>query len=136
MIDRSQDLADIERVALEWQHGWLKADAEALMALFGDDPVLMPQGQPAVLGREAIGSMYRALFRAFEVQVGGEVLEVEVAGDLAYIWSTYSLKATPKARGEPLEDVGMSVFLLKRQEGGWRIARLIANSDLPPTEGG
>ena len=42
------------------------------------------------------------------------------------------MTATPKADGEPIEDDGKAVFIVRRQiDGSWRIARLIANSDQP-----
>lgn len=41
--------------------------------------------------------------------------------------------ATPKVGGEPIEDEGKSVFIVRRQtDGSWKIARLIANSDRSP----
>jgi len=133
MARQTQDVAAIKQLAEDWHAGWLASDAGALLALYADDPVLMPQNQPAVIGREAIRSLYQSVFEEFTVEGGGELLEVEVAGDWGYFWSTYTLTATPKAGGEPIEDNGKSVFIVRRQpDGSWKIARLIANSDQPP----
>ena len=92
----------------------------------------MPQNQPPVIGKEAIRPLYQAVFEEFSVAGGGEVLEIEAAGDWGYYWSTYELTATPKGGGEPLEDSGNSMFIVRRQpDGAWKIARLMANSELP-----
>ena len=133
-LDRhAQDVAAIERLNEEWRNGWIAGDADALIALYSDDPILMPQSQPEVVGREAIGALYQSVFDEFAVEGEGEVQEIEVAGDWAFLRSTYSLVATPHAGGETLEDTGKSLFVLRRQpDGAWKIARLIANSDLPP----
>lgn len=126
------DVAAIKRLAEAWDAGWRTGDASALAALFTDDAVLMPQNQPAIIGRESIQSVYRAALDQFTVKGSGEVLEVEVAGDWAFYRSSYTLTAVPKAGGEPTKDSGKSVHILKRQrDNSWKIARLIANSDLP-----
>jgi len=54
---------------------------------------------------------------------------------LGYFWSTYKISVTPKAGGEPFVDEGKSLFIVKREHGAWKIARLIDNSDHPPLVG-
>ncbi|UCG33482.1 MAG: SgcJ/EcaC family oxidoreductase [Phycisphaerales bacterium] len=135
-VQNADDVAALMRLREDWRNGWLAGDADALAALYADDPVLMPQSQPEVVGKEAIRSLYQSVFEEYTVQGDGELLEVEVAGDWAFYRSTYRLKATPKAGGEPIEDTGKSLFIVRRQpDGSWKIARLIANSDLPPADG-
>lgn len=56
----------------------------------------MPQGQPAVIGKDAIRSLYSSFFEEFTVKVKGRVVKVEASGDLGYIWSSYTLTATSK----------------------------------------
>ncbi len=105
MIERvnrcSEDLAAIKKIALDWNSGWDSGNAEALLALYEEDPVLMPQGQPAVFGKDAIRLLYQSVFKDFIIKGNGKVIEVEVPGNLGYFWSSYSLIATPKAGGDP-----------------------------------
>ena len=133
MATQTEDISAIRRLAADWHAGWLAGDAAALLDLYVDDePVLMPQNQPPVIGKEAIRPLYRAVFKEYNVTGGGEMLEIEAAGDWGYYWSTYTLQATPKVGGQPLEDSGNSMFIVRRQpDGSWKIARLIANSELP-----
>jgi ketosteroid isomerase-like protein len=61
-------------------------------------------------------------------------MEVEVDGDLGYIWSRYTNTETPKAGGETIEDHGHAVIIVRRQhDGSWKIARLIATRDQAPS---
>jgi uncharacterized protein (TIGR02246 family) len=132
----AEDVAAIQRLTEEWHDAWLAGNADALTAMYTDDPVLMPQNQPAVIEKETIHALYQSVFDEFTVSGSGDLQEVEVAGDWAFFRSTYRLTATPKAGGEPLEDTGKSLFIVRRQlDGSWKIARLIANSDLPPPGG-
>lgn len=90
----------------------------------------MPQGRPAVTGKDAIRSLYHSFFREFTVKGEGEVMEVAVSGDLGYLWSSYTLTATSKSGGDQIKGKGKSVFIVRRQDdNSWKIARLIDNSD-------
>jgi uncharacterized protein (TIGR02246 family) len=129
---RSKDIRAIKQVAADWRAGWLAGDAEALLSLYADDPVLMPQGQPAISGKDAIRAIYQAVLKEVVIKSKGALMEVEASGDWGYFWSTYTLTATPKAGGRPIRSKGKSVFIVKRQpRGAWKIARLIDNSDGP-----
>jgi len=126
---RSDDLRALKQVAADWRSGWLAGDVDALLSLYADVPVLMPQGQPAVVGKDAIRSLYQAVLGEVTIQSRGALMEVEASGDWGYFWSTYKLTATPKAGGPPIKSQGKSVFIMKRdRRGAWKIARLIDNS--------
>lgn len=125
-----EDRAAIKRLAARWRAGWLAGDADALVSLYTERPVLMPQGRPAIFGKAAIRSLYRAVLDEMQIRSKGALREVEVSGDWGYFWSTYSLRATPKTGGNPIRSKGKSVFIVRRQrDGAWKIARLIDNSD-------
>lgn len=130
MTDLNADIDAIRKLAEDWKAGWDKGDVEALLSLYTDDPILLPQGQSRVIGKDAISSQYRSLFREFSVKATGEVLEIEVSGDLGYFWSHYTLTAIPKAGGKQVTGKGKSIFIVKRQkDNSWKISRLIDNSD-------
>jgi len=131
-VTKSEDIIAIRQLAEDWRSGWLAGDADALLALYADDPVLMPWGQPPVFGRDAIRPLYQSVFKEYAFKSETRVMDVEASGDLGYFWCTYNMTATPKAGGKPLGEEGKSVFILKREHGSWKIARLIDNSDQPP----
>lgn len=130
MDSQKKDIDAIKQLAGDWSAGWVAGDAAALLSLYVEDPVLMPQNQPAVYGKAAIRSLYQRVFEEFTVTAEGRLMEAEVAGDWGYFWSAYRLTATPKAGGETIEDEGKSIFIVRRQnDNSWKIARLIDNSD-------
>jgi len=125
----SEDIQAIKQLAADWRSGWLAGDVDALLSLYADEPVLMPQGQPAVSGKDAIRPLYQAVLKEVAITSEGTLMEVEVSGDWGYFWSTYRLTATPKAGGETIESEGKLLYIVQRQPGGaWKIARLIDNS--------
>ncbi len=126
---RSGDIRAIKRLAAKWRAGWLAGDADALLSLYADDPVLMPQGQPAIVGKDAIRPLYQAVLKEVAIKSRGKLMEIEVSGDWGYFWSTYALTATPEAGGKPIRSKGKSLFIVKRERGDWKIVRLMDNSD-------
>lgn len=134
MAKQSEDIDAIKQLAEDWRAGWIAGDTGALLALYADDPVLMPWGQPTVFGKDAIRALYQAVFKEYAIKSQTKLMDVEASGDLGYFWCTYTLAATPKAGGKSLEEEGKSVFIVKRKHGGaWKIARLIDNSDRAST---
>lgn len=136
MTRQTEDVAAIKKLAGDWRTGWNRADTEALVSLYTDDPVLLPQGQPAVTGKNAIRALYQSFFKEYTVEGAGKVVEVEVSGDLGYFRDNYTLTATPKAGGEQVKAEGKSLFIVRRQnDNSWKIARLIDNSDQEQSTG-
>ncbi len=132
MSGQNKDLQALKQLAADWRSGWLAGDADLLLSLWGPDPVVLPQEQPAVVGKHAIRKAYQSVLKAFDFKSKSKLVEVEASGDLGYIWSTYKLTATPKTGGKPSESAGKSLFIVKRQPGGaWKIVRLMDNSDGP-----
>jgi uncharacterized protein (TIGR02246 family) len=129
---RAADEAAIRALAAAWHEAWAANDADAVVALYADDGIVLPQDLPPIEGRERLLGVYRGVFDAVSVVGSGEIQEIEVAGDWAFYRTHYRLVATPHAGGDPIEDAGSSLFILRRQhDGQWRIARLMANSDRP-----
>lgn len=130
MNNYSEDPTAIKKIASDWDAGWASGDAEALLSLYVDNPILLPQGQPAVIGKDAIRLMYQSVFNDFIIMGQGEVVAVESSGNLGYFWSSYSLIATPKTGGDQITSSGKSLFIVKRQDdNSWKIALLMDNSN-------
>lgn len=133
MNHENDEIDVIKQLAKDWDAAWCTNDADALLCLYADDPVLMPQNQPTVFGRDDIRLLYQSFFEAFSVTAESQFIEAEISGDLAYLWLSYTLKATSLIGGEVIEDRGKSVFIVKRQQDdSWKITRLIDNGDWAP----
>lgn len=133
MPEQTEDVEAIKRLAQNWRCGWLTGDTELLLSLYADDPVVMPQGQAEVVGKDAIRPLYEAVLKEYDFTSESTLQDVEASGDLGYFRVTYKLTAIPKAGGESFAEEGKSLFIVKRQAGGaWKITRLIDNSSRAP----
>jgi uncharacterized protein (TIGR02246 family) len=118
VTERDDDLNAIRRLAFDWRTGWLSGDVDALLSLYGDDPIVLPEGQAALRGKDAIRSLYQAVLQDFAIKSESTLIECDASGDLGYFWTAYALTATPKRGGEPARSVGKSIFIVRREPGG------------------
>lgn len=108
-------------------------DVDAWVTAFTDDGVQMPPNAPANFGCERIRAWSQAFLAPFRAEFTLLVDEVRVAGDWAFERGTHTINLTPKAGGEPMQDIGKYLTIYERQPGGaWGMARDIWNSNNPP----
>ncbi len=145
MSEQPEDIVAIRQLAEDWRAGWLSGDPETLLSLLSDEPepVLIMSSEDPIVGKEDIRALYQYVFENYTFTSDEdytrtsdvEQMEVEVDGDLGYIWSKYTNTETPKAGGETIEDHGNSVSIVRRQhDGSWKFARLIINRSQPSTD--
>jgi uncharacterized protein (TIGR02246 family) len=129
------DLEAIKGINADLMEAFNAGDVSAAVALVMDDAVDLPPHRPAVIGKEAIREFLQSDIDQFTMRFVDEMVEVEVAGDLAIMWTNYTVTLTPKDDGEPFESNGKWLKVLKRQsDGSWKFSRNIWNSDNPPPE--
>lgn len=109
-------------------------DWEQYVAVYyAPDAAVLPSNVEVLRGREALVAFF-ANYPPFEDLQFTEV-EVDGAGDLAYVYGTYSLTLTLPGM-EPEPDRGKYIEIWRRQaDGSWKVALDIFNSDLPLPEG-
>jgi uncharacterized protein (TIGR02246 family) len=115
----------------------IAGDFEAWMASFAEDVVLFPPNEAPLNGLSAIRRFNAPIFEQFDLHESSDEREVVVAGDWAYIRAHWTWIQSPKDGGEPIEDTGQSIWILRRQpDDSWKIARAIWNSDRAAPGGG
>ncbi|HXU18326.1 MAG TPA: DUF4440 domain-containing protein [Terriglobales bacterium] len=111
----------------------LACDLPSISAMFQDDASLMPPNQALLQGKTDIEHFYSGLCHgpAKLTAFTFNHIEAKVAGDVAYDVGTYRMLLTTGA-GQTIEENGKYNVILKRNAGGWKMAYLIFNADLPP----
>jgi len=133
-MSEAEDVAAIKRLYEDWKAPWEAGDAAAVAAFYANDAIQMPANEPAIVGKEAWQSSLQAFFDQFTIKGNtSEVLEAEIAGDLAFVRGTYVITVSPKAGGKPTQYSGKFVHIFKRQpDGVWKIYRAIGVDDQSP----
>lgn len=110
-------------------------DAAAVTDLLTVDVVAMVPSAPVLEGREACGAFVREtladLLAIFDRRVAYVSAETAVIGDHGYDRGVFTMVCVARDGGGRHEATGKYFWLLRREEAGWRIARLIHAVDEP-----
>jgi len=111
------------------------SDVAGVMAVWADDGVMMPPGQPSVHGRQAIEESFRQLFSRSRFHFQFTASEIQVVGDIASEHITYVAEAWLDGASQSTRSRGKGLHLFRRASGGaWTLAADIWNSE--PNGGG
>jgi uncharacterized protein (TIGR02246 family) len=103
-------------------------DLMQAVAIYSRDAILLPPGLPPIVGQTAIRERYRGLYANATPKLKQEIEEVLVRKDWAYVRGRTSGQF-PQAPSLPARDIDDKfVMIMKRENGKWRIARLMWNS--------
>jgi ketosteroid isomerase-like protein len=129
---------DVDRLAIMKTTGELLAavnasDVDHCIAVWADEGVMMPPHHPAVQGRAALRQFFASLFSEAKFRFTFTSSQIDVVGDIALEYVTYSaLMWSSLSGGSPADDVGKGLHVYKRQpDGSWKLTRDIWNTDRP-----
>ncbi len=106
---------------------------DRVLAFYAPDAVLMPPGQPPVVGKASIRPRYEAMFSAFSPALVTRVDEACVSGSLAFVRGHNRGRLASRSGGpDPVVDDPF-LMLLARANGAWRITHLMwhRNTETP-----
>ncbi|MBX3621605.1 MAG: SgcJ/EcaC family oxidoreductase [Rhizobacter sp.] len=117
------DEEQIRQLIERWMAASRAGDVDTVLSLIADDVVFL------VPGREPMRRAEFAAISAAQAGPGGpkidgacEIQEVQVLGDWAFLWTKLSVTVTPPG-ATPVRRAGHTLTVLRRQAGGWVIAR-------------
>ena len=129
--DPTATKAAVENIWKEYSASLNSGDLDRWLALWAEDGVQMPPGEPAVVGKERIRTRNGAFLDRFTFDMSITNEEVQTAGNWAYARGVYKARLTPKAGGGRVPIDGKYMTILARQaDGSWKIHRDIFNSNV------
>jgi uncharacterized protein (TIGR02246 family) len=131
--DKATEAKALNTLGQQFKDAVAKKDAAAVAALFTTDGVAQYEGMPTVKGQQAVQQTFGEMFKdpnaALTWQDDGEP-QIANSGDLAYSYGTYDMTMSAPD-GKPAHDKGKFVTVMKKVDGGWKVALDAANSDVP-----
>ncbi len=106
-------------------------DLEAILALYGAEPVFMPQHAPALVGRDAVRAGYEKVFATIKLSIRFEVHEIEETGDWAWARTSSAGRTQILAAGIEVAEGNNELFIFRREGGDWRIHRYLFSTTQP-----
>jgi uncharacterized protein (TIGR02246 family) len=129
-----EDVTALRELGQSYVRGFSTGDAGGVAAVYAEGAVEMPPNLPARDGVDAIRSAYEAYFEGGAETVTFTMTAVEIDGfdRLAFDRGTFSWMGREEAARELVTQTGKDLSIACRQEdGSWRYAAMIWNSDGP-----
>jgi uncharacterized protein (TIGR02246 family) len=117
------DEQQIRELVATWMSATKAGDTASVLTLMTDDVVFLVAGQ-APFGKEKFAATMKGAPGTPRPHVEGnsEIQEIQVSGDLAYLWSRLTVVATPPS-GKPVKRAGHTLTVLRKTGGRWLLAR-------------
>ncbi len=112
----------IRQLVTTWLDASKAGDTEKVLSLMTEDVVFLVTGQPPMRGKASFAASQAAL-KNVKIDATGEIQEIKVLGDWAYMWTRLSVVITPAGGATPTRRAGNTLSILRRQAAGWVIAR-------------
>lgn len=98
---------------------------DAILDLYGSDPVFMPQNAPALVGRDAVRAGYKYVFDSIKLNIRFMIHEIHETGDWAWARTSSSGLTKQLATGKELSEGNNELFVFRREQGIWKIHRYL-----------
>ncbi len=116
------DEAAIRQLVADWLDASRVGDTDKVVGLTTDDVIFLTPGHPPMRGKSAFAASL-SLVKGFDIDACGEIEEIRVFGDWAWMWTRLTVTMTPKGGGPPVERAGNTLSVLNKQAGRWMSAR-------------
>ena len=126
------DEAAVKKVLASYETALNASNTDAVMSLYADDAVLLPQGTPTVMGSKAVKQFYVGTFKAIKIDLQFQVAEVQVvSNEWAFLRSASTGTMKILATGNEAPAHTQELFVLHKESGQWKLARYSFSSTLP-----
>jgi uncharacterized protein (TIGR02246 family) len=108
------------------------SDTQAAMALYGSDPIFIPEFSTALIGRDAVKAGYDKVFDTITLNVVFTIHEIVEIADLAYGRTSSAGQTRIHASGKMVKEGNNELFIFRKENGQWKIHRYLFAATNPP----
>ena len=129
-----QDKAAVREVLARYESALNASDTDAVMQLYTEDGVFMPQHFPSAVGSDAVRQAYNGVFSTIRLSVRFDIVEVEtMSSDWAFARTNSAGTVTILADDTGGPEANQELFLFRKTDAGeWKIARYCFSTTNPP----
>ena len=119
------DEEQIRALMQTWQSATKAGDVDTVLSLMTDDVVFLVPARPPMHKAEFAAALSRVPPGSPRPKIEGisEIQEVQVSGDIAFVWTKLSVTVTPSGAGALIERAGHTLTVFRRIHGKWLLAR-------------
>lgn len=120
----STDEEQIRSLVQQWQAASAAGDVDTVLGLMADDVVFLVAGRPP-FGKAEFAAMSSVPAGSPRPKIDSRsgIREVQVSGDMAFLWSELSVTVTPPGAAPAVTRAGHTLTVFRRVDGRWLLAR-------------
>jgi uncharacterized protein (TIGR02246 family) len=127
--------AEIEQLLNKYERALNTGDAQGAAQLYTNDGVLMAPENPSAVGSKAVGAAYAGIFQAIALNIKFQIAEAQLLSpEWALLRTTSTGVIKILANGAEVPEGNQELFLLRKHDGQWKIARYSFSSFLHPSK--
>jgi len=117
----------IEQLLFSYRDALNASDVSKVLALYTKDGVFMPANAPTATGQEQLKGSYKFVFKTIQIHIEFFIEEIVVTGGYAYAVTHSKGTALIHANGQTISEENRELFVFKKDNGQWKIARYMFN---------
>lgn len=126
-VNIQQEKTKIESLLFSYRDALNASDVAAVLPLYASDGVFMPSGAPTSAGPEQVQAAYEFVFSNIQLKIEFFIDDITVNDDYAYARTTSRGSTLIHASGETVPEENRELFVLRKENGAWRIAQYMFN---------
>jgi uncharacterized protein (TIGR02246 family) len=103
------------------------SDVKTAVGSYTSDGIFMPTKFPTATGTDQLVVAYENVFKAIQLNVTVKIEEIIIRDDIAYARTISNGTTRIHATGETTPEENREFFLLRKDNGEWKIARYMFN---------
>jgi uncharacterized protein (TIGR02246 family) len=133
----SSEVEKITAVLFAYGAALKSRDVDGTVALYTADGVIMPPHFPASAGTQALVEAYTRIFSTIQLDITFDFEEVVIMSpDWAFARTTAEGTKTMLATEESEPHANQELFIMKKEDGQWKIARYAFSTMKPLVQNG
>ena len=127
--------AQIEQLLNKYEQALNSSDVNAAVQLYTDDGVFMAPENPTAVGTKVLREAYAGVFQAIALKLKFQIAETQLLSpEWALLRTTSTGVVKILANGAEVPGSNQELFLLRKTNGQWKIARYAFSSVLRPAK--
>jgi len=118
---------EIKNLLFTYRDALNASDVRKVLPLYTEDGIFMPSGAPTSTGTEQVKGAYEFVFSNIQLSIEFYIDEIIVNGEYAFARTTSKGTTLIHATGETVPEENRELFVLKKENGSWKIDRYMFN---------
>jgi uncharacterized protein (TIGR02246 family) len=118
---------EIKNLLFTYRDALNASDVRKVLPLYTEDGIFMPSGAPTSIGTEQVKGAYEFVFSNIQLSIEFYIDEIIVNGEYAFARTTSKGTTLIHATGETVPEENRELFVLKKENGSWKIDRYMFN---------